>query len=86
MEENKSISIWFFIGTLLLLYGIIITAANIYQAYHPDFGRHTVLESLHFGIWWGILLIVIGLVYFFIFRPWKQNGKDRTDTEQGSHE
>lgn len=73
MEENKGISIWFFIGTLLFLYGIIITISNIYEAYHPAFGRHTVLENLHFGIWWGILLIIIGLVYFIGFRPWKKN-------------
>ena len=73
MVENKGISIWFFIGTLLTLYGIIITIANIYEAYHPTFGRPTVLENLHFGMWWGFLLIVIGLIYFIGFRPWKKN-------------
>lgn len=74
MEENRGISIWFFIGTLLLLYGVIITCANIYQAYYPNFGRHTVLENLHFGIWWGVLLILVGLTYFIGFRPWKKSG------------
>ncbi len=72
MEENQGISIWFFIGTLLTLYGIIITAANIYEAFVPSFGRRTVLEGAHFGIWWGILLIILGLVYFIGFRPWKK--------------
>lgn len=73
MAEVKRISIWFFIGTLLTLYGIIITIANIYEAYHPGFGRETVLSNLNFGIWWGFLLIIVGLIYFIGFRPWKKN-------------
>ena len=73
MTDNKRISIWFFIGTLLFLYGIIITCASIYEVSHPDFGRETVLQNMHFGIWWGILLIIIGLIYFIGFRPWKKN-------------
>lgn len=72
MVENKGISIWFFIGTLLLLYGIIITGANIYEAYYPSFARRTVLEDMHFGIWWGILLTILGVIYFIGFRPWKK--------------
>lgn len=76
MVENKGISIWFFVGTLLLLYGVIITIANIYEAYNPSFGRRTFLEDLHFGIWWGILLVIIGAIYFIGFRPWKKpNGQ-----------
>jgi hypothetical protein len=73
MVAKTRISIWFFIGTLLLLYGVIITSASIYAAYHPSYGGETVLRNLDFGIWWGILLIIIGLVYFILFRPWKQN-------------
>ncbi len=72
MVEEKGISIWFFIGSLLFLYGIIVTAANIYQAYNPSFGRHTVLEHLHFGIWWGILLLIVGVIYVIGFWPWKK--------------
>jgi len=72
MVENKGISIWFFIGSLLLIYGIIITLSNIAEAMFSSFGRKVVLGNLHFGIWWGILLVVIGLVYFFSFRPWKK--------------
>lgn len=77
MVDNKGISIWFFIGTLLFIYGIIITGANIYEAIHPNFGQQTILGNLHFGIWWGILLIVIGSIYFVGFRPWKHNTEER---------
>jgi hypothetical protein len=72
MIGGKGISIWFFIGSLLLIYGVIITAANVYEAIHPTMERVVVLKELNFGIWWGVLLIVIGLVYFIGFRPWKK--------------
>ena len=73
MTDNKRISIWFFIGSLLLIYGIIITLSNVAEAMFSSFGRHVVLGDVHFGIWWGILLVIIGLMYFIIFRPWKKS-------------
>lgn len=69
MIDNKGISIWFFIGCQLLIYGIIITASSIAEAAFHAFGRHVVLENLHFGIWWGALLLVLGVVYVVQFRP-----------------
>lgn len=73
MVDNKGISIWFFIGILLFIYGIIITVSNIFEALFNSFGRAVVLKSLNFGIWWGLLLIILGLVYSIGFRPWKNN-------------
>jgi len=72
MVGNKGISIWFFIGTLLLIYGVVITAANIYELAAPSMDRVVVLKEINFGIWWGILLVIIGLIYFVSFRPWKK--------------
>jgi hypothetical protein len=72
MVGNKGISIWFFIGSLLLLYGIIITIANIAEKIAPSMQRQIILGELNFGLWWGILLTVVGLVYFIGFRPWKK--------------
>lgn len=72
MVGNKGISIWFFIGTLLLIYGVIITAANIYEMAAPSMERQVVLKEINFGIWWGIVLVIVGAVYFYSFRPWKK--------------
>jgi len=72
MVENKGVSIWFFIGSLLLIYGVIILLSNIAETFFRAFGRHVVLGNLHFGIWWGFLLIIIGLIYFITFRLWKK--------------
>lgn len=75
MVGNKGISIWFFIGSLLLIYGVIITIANIYEVISPSMERHVVLQEINFGVWWGIILMIIGLVYFIAFRPWKKKNK-----------
>lgn len=62
------IPIWFFIGALLLIYGVLITGAGIYELSSPP-EHPVVLASLHAGIWWGVLLIIIGAVYTIRFRP-----------------
>jgi hypothetical protein len=72
MVGGKGISIWFFIGSLLLIYGVIITIANVVEIISPTVGKQPVLSELHFGVWWGIVLLIIGAIYFIGFRPWKK--------------
>jgi hypothetical protein len=66
MMTEGSVSIWFFIGVLLLVYGILITGAGIYGLSHPP---NVQLANLHAGVWWGALLIILGLVYGYAFFP-----------------
>jgi hypothetical protein len=66
MHGEGGISIWFFIGSLLTVYGLLITGAELL-----GFGRHegVVLAELRAGLWWGLLLLVLGLIYTIRFRP-----------------
>lgn len=73
MVGRHKISIWFIIGSLLLIYGVIIFSSNLYEWFFPSQTRTIVLGELHFGVWWGALLIIIGLIYFSAFRPWKKS-------------
>ncbi len=68
-DSPERISIWFFIGAVLLVYGIIILIASIPGVSSPEGAQHVMLADLHAGIWWGALLIVLGAVYVAIFRP-----------------
>jgi hypothetical protein len=70
MNRSDMISIWFFIGTLLLAYGILILGAGIYELMVPP-EHPVVLYSLHAGIWWGALLVVLGAIYTLKFAPRK---------------
>ena len=68
MHRVGMISIWFFIGVLLLIYGVLILGAGIYDLSNPA-AHPVVLANLHAGIWWGVLLIAMGVVYSLRFRP-----------------
>jgi len=65
------ISIWFFIGALLLAYGVLILGAGLYDLAHPP-EHPVVLAKLHAGIWWGAVLVVLGLIYSIKFAPKKK--------------
>jgi hypothetical protein len=63
------ISIWFFIGVSLAVNGALILAAGIYQLVNPPLDPGVVLFNLHAGVWWGAVLLAIGLVYCIKFAP-----------------
>jgi hypothetical protein len=63
------ISIWFFIGISLLVNGVLIFAAGIYQVMNPPANPGVVLFQLHANVWWGAVLSIIGLFYSIYFRP-----------------
>jgi hypothetical protein len=71
MHGRGLISIWFFIGILLTTYGVLITAAGIYDL-AMGIRHNVVLEEFHAPVWWGAILLVIGLVYTINFRPGKR--------------
>jgi FtsH-binding integral membrane protein len=64
------ISIWFFIGILLLIYGVLIFGAGLYDLASPA-AHPVVLSKMHMPIWWGALLVALGVIYTVRFRPAK---------------
>ena len=65
-EKHHIIPVWFFVGVLLFVYGIMIFISGLTELSHPP---DTVLSNLHAPVWWGALLIVLGGAYCLIFRP-----------------
>jgi len=71
MHEHKGmVSIWFFIGILLLFYGVVILTQGLYELNTPPVNP-VVNADLHIGIWWGVLLLTVGGAYTAVFRPKK---------------
>ena len=68
MHGPGFVSIWFFIGVLLTAYGVGITATGLYELASPP-ANPPVLYNLHASIWWGAILLILGLIYFFRFFP-----------------
>lgn len=70
MDSQSSISIWFFIGIALLVNGLLILGAGLYEFAHPP--QHpVVLYHLHASVWWGALLFLLGAFYCRHFSPRK---------------
>jgi len=62
------LSVWLFIGALLLIYGVIILIVSIANYSHP---APVVLASEHLNLWAGVLLTLIGGFYTIRFWPRK---------------
>jgi energy-converting hydrogenase Eha subunit E len=70
METTKQIQIWFFIGALLLMYGVLIFGVGIYHIVSPPV-QQRALSDLHADLWWGALLVILGSIYCVKYRPSK---------------
>ncbi|MGA1984340.1 MAG: hypothetical protein ABSG84_17965 [Acidobacteriaceae bacterium] len=77
-STEQSLSIWFFVGVLMLGCGLIILGQGIYEFSHPATAvlaatdvAANVLASLHPAFWWGIVMTLFGAFYTIHFRPGK---------------
>jgi FtsH-binding integral membrane protein len=68
VKIGGSLSIWFFIGLSLLVNGALIFVTGIYELVAPP-GNKVVLYDLHANVWWGALLLALGVVYCVRFSP-----------------
>lgn len=65
-SNKKPVPIWFFVGVLCLMYGLVLLPIGVYQLSHPP---AVVLPNLHVTLWWGLLLTIFGGFYTIRFRP-----------------
>lgn len=65
-EKHNIVPVWFFVGLVLGIYGVLIFISGLAEWSHPP---NTVLSNLHAPVWWGAILIVLGVAYFIKFRP-----------------
>lgn len=57
--------IWYFVGLILSIIGLIILLTGIYMLVSPTQNK-PVLGELHPDIWWGAIMLIVGV--FFILR------------------
>ena len=60
--EQEMKSIWYFIGWLFIIMGGLIMISGIYHLISPVEVK-TVLYELHPNIWWGGLILIVGLIF-----------------------
>lgn len=59
--------IWYFVGVLLFLIGLIITISGLYSLFNPPV-ESKVLAHLHPDIWWGLIMVAAGCVFLLLNR------------------
>jgi len=60
-------SIWYFVGLLLTVLGVIVIASALYGLMNPPENKK-VLSELHPDLWWGIFMLAFGLVFTLLNR------------------
>jgi hypothetical protein len=71
-REAPMLPVWFFIGVLLTIYGVIILVTALGELSHPP---AVVLAQYHPALFGGILLLLIGGFYTFWFWPGSRKKK-----------
>ena len=60
--DHKMLPVWFFIGAILAIYGVMIVIEGLYELNHPP---GTELENLHAPIWWGAVMTIVGVAFIY---------------------
>jgi hypothetical protein len=55
-------TIWFFVGIVLLAMGALVFLSGMIFLLNPP-AKQPILSELHPALWWGGLMIVMGLIY-----------------------
>ncbi len=66
-ERKGMRPIWFFVGCLLTVIGLIVTGTGVYNWVSPPKAGTRLLE-LHTDLWWGLVILFFGLVLYFAHR------------------
>lgn len=74
--HKTNISIWFFNGVLLAIYGAMIGGYGVYELVSGHLPP-VVLANLHAPLWWGGGMLVLGLFYCIRFFPRRETGAAR---------
>lgn len=74
MKTGGSLSIWFFIGVSLAFNGAVIFLQGIYELVSPP-EHPVVLYNLHANVWWGAILLILGLFFSLRFSPARERAR-----------
>jgi ascorbate-specific PTS system EIIC-type component UlaA len=63
-DTVKMKSIWFFVALLLLTMGFLVFIAGLIEFFFPS-GRQTILANTYPGIWWGVIMLIVGAFFYW---------------------
>jgi hypothetical protein len=70
MHDEHQVPLWFFIGGILLVYGVLIAGSGVFDWIQPPpEAERVALWDLHADLWWGLFMTAVGLFYCIRFNP-----------------
>ena len=72
--QKHFMPIWFFVGSLLTVYGVLILGTGLYELLAARSSLPVVLPHLHIDVWWGAGMFLLGLLY--VIRFWPKRGRN----------
>jgi hypothetical protein len=69
--HKTEVSIWFFNGLMLTVYGLMIGGYGVYELISGQ-TPPVVLANLHPSVWWGGMMLILGVFYCVKFFPRQQ--------------
>jgi hypothetical protein len=75
MTKSDQIPIWFFIGVLLGVYGVLIFVTGVIRWIRPP-AVQLVMDGQHPAVWWGLLLMAIGVFYTARYWPGRRDNAE----------
>jgi uncharacterized membrane protein HdeD (DUF308 family) len=67
-EETEQMKpIWYHVGWVLMIIGVLVMAAGIYYLFFPVH-LDIALHGMHISIWWGAVLILGGFILTYFNR------------------
>ncbi len=67
MSEQGMKPIWYFVGLIILVIGVLVFCNGLYLLLNPPVAK-TVLAEIHPNLWWGAIMIVFGGVLYLKMR------------------
>ena len=55
-------TIWYLVGIVITVMGGLVFLAGIIDVF-KSVAQKTVLSDLHPGIWWGVIMVLTGLIF-----------------------
>jgi FtsH-binding integral membrane protein len=74
MKAGGRLSIWFFTGISLAVNGLIIFVTGLYELASPP-EHQVVLADFHANVWWGALLLILGLMFSIRHSPARESAR-----------
>lgn len=65
-NAKQMISVWFWVGCMMIVYGLLVTGAGVYYLFSPPLNY--AARWTNPNLWWGIIMLIVGAIFLYLGR------------------